>query len=160
MQTHARNHTHTHCTNTGATRFSGFIAISSPALIKKLPQPRTSCWGNKEVIMFFKWSPITANFTVCLEAVCCSDSNWTDSNCSARQKADAFYSSGAEDSQPVCLSSPAHRRSLCSSSSFISREWGETVNSIPSLSPSLVDVLQCAQLLCLSISFGQKDLGG
>lgn len=48
MQTHTR----THCTNAGTTRFSSFIANSSPVLIKKLPQPRTSCWGNKEVIMF------------------------------------------------------------------------------------------------------------
>lgn len=38
--------------NLGKAWLSSFIANSSPVLIKKLPQPWTSCWGNKEVIMF------------------------------------------------------------------------------------------------------------
>lgn len=51
---------------------TSFIAHSSPVLIKKLPYPCTSCCGDKEVIMFFKWSPITANFTAYLKAICFS----------------------------------------------------------------------------------------
>lgn len=42
---------HTRYMNLTSVWLSGFIANSSPVLIKKLPQPWTSCWGNKDVII-------------------------------------------------------------------------------------------------------------
>lgn len=129
--------------------------------LKASPTPNLLL-GKQGSYYVFKWSPIRANFTVCLEAVCCSNSNRSDFNCSAdRKQIHSFLLERRIQSRSVFLQPPRPPsptrcyRLLCSPSSFITSEWEETVNSIHSLSPSLVDVSQCTQLLSPSISFSQ-----
>lgn len=152
-------HAHAHCMNLAKVWLSSFIANSSPVLIKKLPQPWTSCWGNKEVIMFINGlqlrviSPpifkLFAFLSLCSswveQALCFAKTTSRQ----VRQTADAFFWK-TEWSAFLCTPFSVYPH-------LLSLEVGNTVNSIPPLSPSLVFVSQCTQLLSPSLPYTHKS---